>query len=477
MNAMGGRAALESVHVLKLHGIQQRNMLEQSTRPEGPWIPDYRQFEETRDFDRHARHVKQSARNLVQGVAQSNSTDWRESGIIADRNAVVFTRGGERTPGPASELASTGEFLTLDPLRILLHAAAAPDLHVEPDVEMHGVRHHVLAWEWNGKPLRVLINANSGLPDEIEWTRAYPYSFYLSVWGDIENRLSFDVWMLEPGGLRYPRLWSLERNGQLAWQISITSVALDPEGATVAAIPAAERDAFLARKRPVSDLPLGIAGQAEATPAEGIVAIPGYWNVGFVKQDDGVVILDAPIGSQYSANVLDEAARRFPDQPVKAVVTTSDAWPHIGGLREYVARGIPVYALDINQGILQRLVKARYESHPDTLQREPRKARWHWIGTRTTLGQGDNRMELIPVRGQAGERQMFVYFPQHRLLYTSDLMQPRSGDRGWFTEAFAAEAKSVVEREQLDVAQNFGMHYLPLDWSGVVDWLNAAAAD
>jgi hypothetical protein len=30
---------------------------------------------------------------------------------------------------------------------------------------------------------------------------------------------------------------------------------------------------------------------------------------------------------------------RYPGVKVKAVVTTSDAWPHLGGVREYVARG------------------------------------------------------------------------------------------------------------------------------------------
>jgi hypothetical protein len=37
-----------------------------------------------------------------------------------------------------------------------------------------------------------------------------------------------------------------------------------------------------------------------------------------------------------------------PGKRVKAVITTSTAYPHFGGLREYVARGIPVYAADVN---------------------------------------------------------------------------------------------------------------------------------
>ena len=114
--------------------------------------------------------------------------------------------------------------------------------------------------------------------------------------------------------------------------------------------------------------------------------------------------------SSYSVKVLDDVKTRL-GAKVKAVITTSDAWPHIGGLREYAARGIPVLALDLNVPILERLFAARYATFPDTLAKSPRAPVIRKISTRTVVGAGPTRMELIPYRTASGERQMMVYFP------------------------------------------------------------------
>ena len=49
------------------------------------------------------------------------------------------------------------------------------------------------------------------------------------------------------------------------------------------------------------------------------------------KQDDGIVILEAPISSGYSAKVIAEAKKRFPGIPIQAVITTSDSWLTLPG--------------------------------------------------------------------------------------------------------------------------------------------------
>lgn len=474
--ALGGRATLEGVKTLHIQGIAQRHMLEQSTRPEGPWIPDYAQIDERRDFATGVRRVKEAHRGLVYGDWHLNSDGWTNSEFIADDRTVVQVRNGKTGPGRASRLAATDEALTFDPIRLMFAAAAASDLHREADRRIHEVEHHVLAWHWRGRPVHVYINADSGLPDVVEWTRAYPYSLFLNAWGDVHNRLNFDLWTREAGGLRYPRLWALERNGQPARLFSITRLDINPADSTIPAIDAATRKAFADRKHTVDALPLGRPDQPPVAAAKGVLVVPGYWNIAFVEQADGIVVLEAPISSSYSAKVLDAAKLRFPGKPVKAVITTSDAWPHIAGLREYVARGIPVYALDRNRPILQRLLAASHREIPDTLARHPRKPVWHWVAQATTLGSGPNRMRLIPAHTQTGERQMFIDFPAHKLLYTSDLMQPYPGEKAWFTPEFVAEAAAVAKRESLDVKRSFGMHYTPTDWAGILDWLRTAAA-
>ena len=68
-----------------------------------------------------------------------------------------------------------------------------------------------------------------------------------------------------------------------------------------------------------------------------------------MKQSDGIVILEAPISGLYTQGVIEEARKRYPGAPVKAVLSTSDSWPHTGGVRSAVAQGLPVYILDLNR--------------------------------------------------------------------------------------------------------------------------------
>lgn len=475
--AMGGEATLQSVHSLSFAAIGHRNMVEQSVRPEGPWFEDYFQIEETRDFDHRAERVVQRHRGY-------SSPDWYQQGhgwseapyypvyVVAD-GTVAKVEHGKFTAWRSRYLQDAKEDFAFGPVRVLLTARNAPDLHGEPDAQLHGFTHHVLAFTWNGHPAKLYLNANTELPEAVEWTSPRPYDVFWNPWGDVTTRVLYGGWSLEHDGLRYPRQWTVERNGLPEYDFSVTSLTLSPAVDPAAMrIPEDIRKTFLARHRTIDELPLGITGKPATEVAPGVLQIPGAWNVALIRQTDGVVVLEGVISSTYSAKVLDEAHRRFPGLPVKAVVTTSDAWPHIGGMREYVARGIPVYALDLDQPILQRLLAAPHTARPDDLQRHPRAPQWHLVGSRTSLGSGDNRLELIPYRSETGERQMLVYFPTHRLLYTSDLFSP-DGQGGWYTPEYLLELRKTVAREHLDVKNIFGMHYELTPWATMSHWLDA----
>ena len=107
---------------------------------------------------------------------------------------------------------------------------------------------------------------------------------------------------------------------------------------------------------------------AERTPAaptltpvrldSGLVLYQGGYQSLAVRQHDGIVVIEAPESEAKSRAVLADLRERFAGVPIKGVVTTSPMWAHIGGLREYVARGIPVYVLDANVPIISNLIAA-----------------------------------------------------------------------------------------------------------------------
>jgi len=237
-------------------------------------------------------------------------------------------------------------------------------------------------------------------------------------------RKSYALWTLEPGGVRLPRTIFTEWNGLPLASQTVDEITLNPPSADADfAIPAEVKQAFLARKASIEDLPLGRASTPPQEIAPGLTQIRGSWDVGIVRQPDGLVIIEGPISSGYSAKVMADARQRYPGLPIKAVLTTSDSWPHIGGLREYVAEGIPIYALDHNRPILERLLAAPRRTAPDALARSPKPARFTFVSKRAAVGTGPNRFEIIPLRTVTGERQMALWFPELKLLYCSDLFQ------------------------------------------------------
>src|SRR5581483_8442002 len=433
MDAMGGEDRLRAIHSTEIQAIGHRYGLEQSERPDGPWLVLYEQVDELRDFDHQRLRDDIDAR----GYETSNwdsSAAWTHSTIVVDGGlSFDFTDPENPRPGRAREVQRAHELLAFGPERLLITALDAPDLTREPDAMLHGFLQHVVRFTRNGAPVRIWISRTSFYPAAFEVTRPRPYDIYWSGWGDVTTRVTWNSWNLEPNGVHFPREWTSESNGQPESSITVNEIHFNP----AVTFPNVDALREAAQKRMTSPDDLPFRGAVEIAP--NVTQVAGFWNVEEVREPDGVVIIEGPISNAYSARILDDAKKRFPGVPVKAVITTSDSWPHIAGMREYVARGIDVYALDLNAPILRRLFAAPHRTRPDALQKNHRAAKLHLISTRTRFGS----MELIPLREVTGERQMAVWFPKPRVLYTSDLFQ-KLPDGTWFTSQYVSEMADVV---------------------------------
>lgn len=463
MRAMGGQVLLQSIRGVTFTAQAQRNLLEQSIRPEGPWWVDYYRTDITLDFagqrawirERHPLQVP----TLALDMPASPTLDY----VVADGVAVARA-DGKFVPTSQSYVQDADEMLAFNPLRILLTAATADNLHTMPDTTLHGVHQHVLAWTWHETPVQLYLDGDSQLPSAVQWITNRPQNIYWHAWGDVSTRITFDNWFLQPNGLRVPVQWSYRSNGLPERNVEIATLSINPEvPASTWTLPTSMVKTLRDHAFTIDRLPLGSTKQPAVEIAPGIVQIPGAWNVTLIRQDDGIVVLEAPIGNGYSKQVLEAAAKRFPGMPVKAAITTSDAWPHIAGLREYVAHGIPIYLLDRNVSIVNRLLAAPHTRQPDALQHSSRRAELHDVAVRTVLGHGDNRIELLPLHSAVGERQMLAWFPEHRLLYTSDLAQPIDATH-WYAPEMLLELRKVTAREHIAPTNVFGVHYGPTAW-------------
>lgn len=454
---MGGEQQLRALHAVHFEAVSYRNALEQSERPEGPYIVEYDRISESRDFEHGSWKQQQEMNWVIQAPVKST--------VIVANGAAAQVFGSQVGPGGGQQLQDAEEALDLGPERILLIASAAPDLRTEPETVVQAVAHHVVAFTWKGLTVRIFLNTDTALPTAVEWKRAYPYNMYWSPWGDVTTRVYYSFWWLLPGGIHYPRQWDTFRNGLPDREVTISEITLNPTfPADEFAIPQDVRSKYLANPgRTVEDHSVGLPDQPVLEIVKDVVHIPGAWNVTLVRQSNGIIVIEAPISSGYSAKVIAEVERRWPGVRIKGVISTSDAWPHIGGVREYVARGIPVYALDVNLPILQRLIDSPRTFFPDQLARTNRKPIFHIVTGKMVIGDGSNRLEIYPLRGETSERQMMVYLPGQKLLYGSDAFQ-KDETGAYFYPQTVWEVKHAVERENLQVRTFFMMHMGPTDW-------------
>ena len=468
LQAQGGEQLLRSIANVQWEAHGYRNELEESERPEGPYLKEFDTVSEVMDF---AGHRSRSSTDAVVYPMFKFS-----SGLVVEDNIAMGFSAKMRMTGTPQQVQAAHEEEALSPERLLLTALDAPDTRREPDTVLQSVPQNVIAFSLDQAPVRIYLNAYTHLPTAVDYSGPLARSDYWAFLGDVTRRTYYSLWWLAKGGIHLPMQWNVESNGLPDRMLVISKLQInEPIQAAEFAMPQQVRASFDPDPKAYTtdSIPLGLPSQPAKELAPGIVFIPGRWNVTLVQQKDGIVILEAPISSGYSVKVIAEAHRRFPGQPIKAVITTSDSWPHIAGIREYAAQGIPIYALDLNRPILSRVIAMPYTSRPDAQQRAPRKPKFLLVHDKTVVGAGKNRLEIYPMRGETSERQMMVYFPEYHLLYGSDPFQ-KNEDGTFFYPQTVTELMDAVARDHLDVHQFFMMHLGPTPWSDLEKAVQAA---
>jgi hypothetical protein len=471
LRAMGGADRLEKISAVSYTALGERQMVEQSERPTGPYFLGHVRVSEVRDLANHRTRIEATSQAYASDHWWIKDTPSHTVAVINGQTSAIVGADGSFAYAGGYRVEENDDQFAFAPERVLLTAENSTDLQALPDVVLHGVRHHVVAFHYNGMPVRLYINADANLPWEVSYTHAYPWSTFLNPWGDVTTSITYTAWSLEPYGISYPREWTYQTLGLPDRQYFLVDLAINPKLDDAAMTVPKEMRAAHPHPSDIDSYTIGYGGSGKPYElAPGITAVPGGWNIAFVRQRDGVVMIEAPWSVGYTSRAID-MARAMYGMPLKAVITTSDSWPHIAGVRQAVAEGIPVYALDLNRPILERLLSAPHSMRPDDLQRHPRKAHFAWVSAPTTVGDGPNRLTIYPYRTITGERQMMVYFPEHRLLYTSDLFSQADSPDDWFTPQYLHEAIGAIDRYGLRPQTIFGMHYDAVPYQKIVDAL------
>jgi hypothetical protein len=462
--AQGGESALRALNALRISGIDEAYENAYSEDLEHTRMT-FTSFDELRD----ARLLRMRALLRIATPGFNEASNVRL--VITDSVGAMGAPDGALGAASAAFVGVERPTLELGPERLLLAVLSAPDLRAANDTVIQGVPHHVVSIRKGS--MRVYLNAVTHLPTLVDVFADVPDDEEWTLWGDVHTRTWFGSWSLEPGGVRYPRTWTIERARRLYEKLTIFRIDVNPVApADSFAIADSVRTKYIAQKTMV--LGNGVGQPTEV--ADGVTYVRGRWAAMIVHQPSGIVVIDSPYSSEYSARVLDEVSRRYPGEPVRALVVSDFKWAHIGGVREYVARKIPVYANARNEDILRGVASARYETHPDALSRSREPIVFHPVAGVQEIGEGPNRIQLIPVDvpgADDGLKTLVVYLPERHVLWSADLYAPRQEPN--FAMQTAGELAALIAQRGLVVETLVGSHVLPTPWKKVTDDLSARA--
>ncbi|MEO8172497.1 MAG: MBL fold metallo-hydrolase [Sediminibacterium sp.] len=439
VNSMGGKDLMNSLKTLHYTGTGHEYAIEQSERPSGPFLVSY--FSMQMDKDLQAKKCLYTLRY------KSNSRPYQ---ILVDRERTGAISGKNLLP----MYPETDEQASLAP-EVIASTALLSNAIFSKDTILQDVLHRIISFSWKGDPVRLFVNAYTDLVTGVEVVRYYVSNFNY-VWNRVKRLTLYSYWHMEANGLHYPYQSDVYVDNRHFRSLTIDSLKFNqPSGIDSLTISDSSFAKMQLFAKMIDPLEKSILVPKEIAPA--IFFLPGRWNTSFIKTDSGIFILEAPVSAVYSAAVADAVKKKYPSEEIKGVLSTSDAWPHIGGLTYYATQKIPIYHLDINGAIVRQLLGS---NGLGDLPKKSARPVLKPVTDKTYLGSGENGMVIYPMRTETGERIMLVYFPAKKLLYTSDMLQP-GPKGGFFMKQYLSEVRDVVRRERIAVENVFGMH-LPL---------------
>jgi glyoxylase-like metal-dependent hydrolase (beta-lactamase superfamily II) len=281
------------------------------------------------------------------------------------------------------------------------------------------------------------------------------------VLGDRRTLTWYTRWQ-DAGGLMLPRQIDTEVNGRVLAHNVVGAITINQtldEAAFV--IP----DSLAAR-----------APRGPATPPVITVNLvqlaPSIWRAEggshhslVVEQGQSLLVVEGPQSSARTKAVLDTLRSRMSGRTISAVVATHHHHDHSGGLREYLAQGIPVIAHSRNVTFVQTVGAARKTVAPDGLSRGGRVPPVRAVSDTLVLGSGPGQVVLYPIESAHVEGILAAWVPSAGIVFTSDILSPVANQP--LAKPGSVELVTFARQNGLNPRQYVGGHGVVVEWSAV----------
>ena len=179
-----------------------------------------------------------------------------------------------------------------------------------------------------------------------------------------------------------------------------------------------------------------------------------------VEFSDHVVVIEAPQDDARTEATIAAVKRAMPTKPIRYVVNTHHHFDHSGGLRGYVAEGIPILTHEKNKAYFEQILRSPFTLEPDRLARSPRPPVIETVGAKRVLRDDSMTMEVYLLQGNLhAETLLAAYLPKQKLLVQADAFHPRPGAAPLASPPpFTVNLVENIRRLKLDVERVVHVH-------------------
>lgn len=148
-----------------------------------------------------------------------------------------------------------------------------------------------------------------------------------------------------------------------------------------------------------------------------------------VEFSDHVVLIEGPTNDERTMATIAEVRRMLPNKPIRYLVNTHHHSDHAGGIRAYVAEGIPIITHEAQRRYYeQQIFRNPHTLNPDRLARAPKAPVIETVKDKRVLTDGTRTLEIHLLRGHPhSEGLLMAYLPKEKLLIQADAFAPRPG--------------------------------------------------
>ena len=140
---------------------------------------------------------------------------------------------------------------------------------------------------------------------------------------------------------------------------------------------------------------------------------------------DHVVIIEGPQNDERTEATIAAVKQLLPSKPIRYVVNTHQHFDHSGGIRAYVAAGIPIVTHEKNKSYWERILGNPFTLEPDRLARASRSPTIETVGEKRVLSDSSMALELHHLQGNLHDETLLVaYLPKQKLLVQADAFHP-----------------------------------------------------